>query len=282
MTFFPLFSRLLRKRLSARPGPARRPRPLQFDALEDRLVMSTLFLVNNNAPVDGTHFHRFQDAYNVAAAGDTILIEPGGAAGSVGAGVLGNTLAGGGMKTNTITIDNQNIGAGEWVTVSGAGGKDETMLVKAVKANLDGTFTLWFDANFKNDHGPGSTVTTEGQLGIDRPLTLVGDTIAPPAEITSDFLMPEHSHDIHMVNLLFDADHQLMFAAGAHHNEVQGCTIPTLSEFVGPGAGNGDNLYIGNTLVHATINGDATIQGNDVIVGNHFHGYGGLWVQENR
>src|SRR5262249_10890979 len=153
-------------------------------------------LVDNNTPVDATHFHRFQDAYNVAAANDTIQIEPGAFAGSIGAGVTGNGLGGGAKNTSTITIDNPNIGAGEWIMVKGGGGLDETVLVTAVTVNPNGTSTLSVAGPFAYDHsGPGAFVKTEGKLGIDRPLTLRGDPNVQGQPnflglVTSDIMMP--------------------------------------------------------------------------------------------
>src|SRR6476646_2695473 len=79
---------------------------LAVESLEERMVMSTYYLVPNNAPVDATHFHSFQAAYNHAAAGDVIQIQTGATAASVGANVQGAGLAGGAKGTNTITIDN--------------------------------------------------------------------------------------------------------------------------------------------------------------------------------
>jgi hypothetical protein len=287
-------SRRLRPSLLRLVGraPRRRPRATGagvrpcLEALEDRLVLSTLFLVDNNTPVDNTHFHRFQDAYQVAAAGDVIQIEPGAAVNSVGAGVAGNRLDGGKAGFNTITIDNPNIGTGEYVTVTG-GLFDESRVVTDVQANANGTYTLTLNAAFATDHkDPGVLVKTQGQLGLVKPITLQGDPlVAGFGQVTSDIQMPADSHDLTFARLEFVSDHKLSFEAGAHHNRVLTCTVSYLTEAVG--AGNGDNVYNGNTLICAIINGDPTKVGNDQITNNHFHGSGGgvgigsLYVQNN-
>src|SRR5262245_28907623 len=69
---------------------------LTVESLEDRMVMSTYYVVPNNVPANGTNFHSFQDAYNHAAAGDVIQIQTGASAASVGANVKGNGILGGG------------------------------------------------------------------------------------------------------------------------------------------------------------------------------------------
>jgi hypothetical protein len=288
MSFFSLFSRSKRKGLSARPAPVRRPRRLQLEALEDRLVLSTLFLVDNNTPVDATHFHRFQDAYQGAAAGDTIQIEPGAAVSSVGAGVAGNRLDGGKVASKTITIDNPNIGTGEYVTVTGSLPQfDESGVVTDVQANPNGTYTLTLNAKFSFDHtGAGVVVTTQGQLGLVKPITLQGDPlVAGLGEVTSDIQMPVNSHDLTFARLEFTSNHKLYFEGGAHHNKVLDCTVSFLTEATG--TGNGDNVYNDDTLICAVINGDPGKAGNDQITSNHFHGSGGgvgvgsLYVENN-
>src|SRR5262245_39120969 len=85
----PFFRRSSMKSLSlrsrARPAPPRTR--LRLEALEDRTVPATLYVVVPGTPLDATHFTSYHDAYQQTAPGDTIQVEPGAAVSSVGAGV---------------------------------------------------------------------------------------------------------------------------------------------------------------------------------------------------
>src|SRR5262245_60953666 len=97
---------------SRRPSRPAMLRPrLALEALEDRTVLSTLFIVPGGAPTDSTHFLRYQDAYEAAEAGDTIQVEAGTTINSVGTGVQSLRISGGAAGTSSIEIGSSSIGA---------------------------------------------------------------------------------------------------------------------------------------------------------------------------
>src|SRR4051812_24884365 len=67
-----------------------------LEPLEDRVVLSTIFVVPANASIDATHKHTVQEAITVAVAGDTVLLQPGisSAAGTISVNVANLTIAG--------------------------------------------------------------------------------------------------------------------------------------------------------------------------------------------
>jgi hypothetical protein len=78
MRFVPRFLRRRSlKRPTRQPLPRRRNSVLRIEALEDRVQLSTLFVVPLAQTTDGSHFHSLTEAEFVAASGDTIQIEPG-------------------------------------------------------------------------------------------------------------------------------------------------------------------------------------------------------------
>src|SRR5262245_43817479 len=89
------------KMTPSRPTRAARRGRLCVESLEGRTRLSTLFISPNITAPNATHFHRFQDAYQAAKAGDVIQVEPGAAVKSVGDNFVGVRVAGGAVGTKT-------------------------------------------------------------------------------------------------------------------------------------------------------------------------------------
>jgi hypothetical protein len=266
-------------------APARRRFRPTCEGLERRDVLSTLFLVADSVPRDPTHFHSFQAAYSAAQNGDVIQAEPGAAAiASVGAGVVGNGVLGGKIGTFTITIDNPSIGAGECVIVQGGGGGAEQQLVlSAVRIGSGniGDVKLTFSAPLYYDHsGSGATVTTLGQLGISKAITLQGDPNYAPFVVSSEMVLPPDTSNVVFNNLDFIDRKGLWVNSGHQSITVENCDVTQLWMLGGPGDAN--DLITGNQFtIYAAINGDPEGITADVITNNLFAGVSQFYMQFN-
>ncbi len=270
--------KLCRHRPTAPAG--RRFRPV-LESLEDRDVLSTLFLVPNSVPVDNSHFHSFQTAYQAAHAGDVIQVEPGAAVSSVGQGVSGHWLSGGAANTNTITIDNPNIGAGEWVEVNGGGGSAENYLfVLSAQPTGQGGVTLTLNQTLTMAHNGGATVTTLGELGIAKAITLQGDPNDPQAVVASPLETPAGTANVVFNNLDFTNPQGLVLDAGHQNITVENSTVSFLQMSIG--AGNANDVVTGNTFTGgAVVNGDGAGLAADRVTDNRFTGSGFLYMINN-
>jgi hypothetical protein len=277
------------KKMSQTRGPRSRPADrrvrLAFESLEDRRVMSTLFLTPSSTPLDATHFHRFQDAYQAAKNGDIIQVEKGAVVQAV-PNVVGQVVAGGAVGTQTVTTNNLQIGAGEWVNVDGGPNFDRTnYFVTDAHVNSNQTVTLTLNTPLVLAHnGAGATVTTVGTLGMAKSITLQGDPTQPLAFVNSDFEIPAATHQVTFKHLQFLGFHSLALDQGAQNDTVENCTIFSVGEGIGPGAGNGGNVFDHNVLGAANLNG-VNGQGGDRITNNVFTGArntaGGLFLTNN-
>jgi hypothetical protein len=242
--------------------------------------MSTLFIVPVG-PQNATHFHDFQSAYQAATTGDVIQVQHGASVSSVGAGITGDRVSGGAINTNTITITNARIGAGEWVTVATPNVGSEDMLVQQAQRDAQGNVTLTFSQNLGLDHtGGGTTVTTKGELGIAKAITLQGNPHQAQAPVTSGMELPSGAAHVVFFNLRFtnkegltvDADHQWI--------SVVDSTLPFLA--MGIGEGNAYDLIKGNHITGAAvINGDGDALTADQVINNRFTGSGNLYMINN-
>jgi hypothetical protein len=252
-------------------APAERRFRPALETLEERDVLSTLFLVPNSTPTDASHFHSFQTAYQAAHAGDVIQIEPGSTVSSVGQGVSGHWLSGGAVNTNTITIDNPNIGAGEWVEVNGGGGSAENYLfVLSAQPTGQGSVTLTLNQNLAMAHNDGgATVTTLGQLGIAKAITLQGDPNDPQALVASPLELPAGTSNVVFNNLNFTNPQGLVLDGGHQNITVENSTVSFLQMSIG--SGNANDVITGNTFTGgAVINGDGAGLTADRVTDNKF------------
>jgi hypothetical protein len=262
--------------------------------------------------VNASHFHSYQDAYEVARNGDVIQIEPGASAASVGKNVVGTSLAGGLAGTQMIIVNNLSIKAGEWVDINDGVNDDQDFVTAAEITNsylrLPGASTgpammLTLERPFSSTYNYGATVTTLGELGSAKAITLQGDPIKGLGRVASDFLVPpplpgfsagsapsrltfkrlqfgQHRLDLQPgangVIITGCSMAEVELEPGAHGDVVTKSAIWRLFEDVGaPGSGNGDNLFSHNHLGTAVINGDGEEGGNlggDQILDNIFAG----------
>jgi hypothetical protein len=259
---------------------SRRIRPT-LESLERRDVLSTLFLVPTTTAVDATHFHSFQSAYQAANVGDTIQIEPGASASSIGAGVQGHRLAGGAINTSSITIDNTNIGAGEWVQINGGGGGGEDAFVTAVQQNSPTSETLFLYQPLQMDHtGSGATVVTMGELGIAKAITLQGDPNNAQAVVSSQLETPVNTSGIVFNNLDFSNPQGVLIDAGHQNIHIENSTLSFLQ--MGIGSGNANDIITNDTFTgSAVINGDSAGLTADHITNNHFIDSASLFMINN-
>jgi hypothetical protein len=259
----------------------RRFRPA-LENLEERDVLSTLFLVPTSTPVDASHFHSFQAAYQAAQTGDVIQVEPGATVSSVGTGTIGHWQSGGAANTNTITIDNPNIGAGEWVEVNGGGGGAENYLfVLSAQPAGRGSVTLTLNQTLAMAHdGGGATVTTLGQLGVAKAITLQGDPNDPQAVVASPLETPAGTSNVVFNNLDFANPQGLVLDAEHQNITVENSTVSFLQMSIE--TGNANDVITGNTFTGgAVINGDGTGLTADRVTNNTFIDSGFLYMINN-
>ena len=257
-----------------RPSRLAAPRQrLELELMEDRRVLSTLFIVPAGGPLDSTHFLRYQDAYQAAVAGDTIQVEAGTAISSMGAGVQGFQVRGTGAAagTSSMEIDNSSIEAGELVQVSGGGGADETELVDHIRLGDRGSSTLFFAHPLANAHdGSGGQVTTKGILGIGKQLTIQGDSGAPAA-IAANMEVLSGVTGVTFRNVTYLGFDSLTLDAGSQHTSILDSRLTRVTEVIGPNLGNQGNVLARNVITgSAVMDGDFSITTGDQILNNVF------------
>ena len=275
--FHKLFSGI--KNLGSRRRSNRRPprpsvRPA-LEGLEDRALLSTLFLVPATTPADATHFHRFQDAYGAAVNGDIIQVEPGASVRSVG--IVTAAIAGVQAGANTITFSQrahhpiQTIGPGEVVEVFGGGGNTEEFLVNRaqyiVHHILGAVDSFWvdtvltLDAPFQTPHAAGATVRSEGVLGIEKSITLQGDPSQAPGEVDSNMVVAGLGTQGVSFNHLQFTGHELVIPFSAHSVTVTNSAIGVLSDE------GFNNRFDGNTFGAAALDADNDQFTNNLVTG---------------
>jgi hypothetical protein len=254
-----LLSLLLRSRSSRAAG--QRPR-LRLEALEDRTVLSTLYVVVPGAPLDATHYSNYNDAFQQAAPGDTIQIEPGAAVSSVGAGVQGQRTSGGQVGSTSLTVDNflgagQGIRAGEMVTISG-GGTTTTEDRLVVATQVDGTGlnrTLFFNLALNADHSSltsPATVTTKGILGIDTRLTIQGDT-GVPAAITGDIEVLPSASQVTFQEINYLAVDPLTIDPGSNQTRIVNSFLTRVFTPTAPGGITTDGIVLSGNHIAGNV-----------------------------
>jgi hypothetical protein len=263
-------------------APARRRYRPMPERLEDRDVPTTLCLVPHGVPLNHTHFHTFQSAYQAAQTGDVIQVEPGADVASVGQGVRGKRVAGGAINTPIITIATTRIGAGEWVEIKGGGGGAEDALVLSAHPRGQGDVTLTLSQDLAMNHtGSGAAVTSLGRLGIVKAITLQGDPIDPRAPVVSPLELPPGTSEVVFNNLDFTAAQGLTVDSDHQAITVENSTLASLT--LGIGTTNLDDLITGNTFTGGVlVNGNGGGQAaGDAITDNTFTGAGYLYMINN-
>jgi hypothetical protein len=269
MTYRSLFARFGTKKSSSnRRGASRR---LRLEGLEERTVLSTLYVVPQGTPLDANHFANYHAAYTAASAGDTIQIEPGAAISSVGQGVTGTRIySGGQINSISITVDNPEIGAGELVTINGGGGTEETRLVERSMLDNVGGNTLILNQPLTYEHSgsPGATVTTTGTLGIDKSIRIQGD-LGAPAPIVSPMEVLTGTSGVSFNNVNSTSFDGLTLDSGSKQTRITNSFLTKVAESIGPG--NQGNVLDGNLITgFAIMNGDQNASTADVITNNVF------------
>ncbi len=267
------------RRAGTATPPRRSYRPL-CESLERRDVMSTLYIVPTGSSTNSTHFHDFDSAYQAATAGDVIQVQHHASVASVGAGITGNRVAGGAINTNTITIDNSKICAGEWVTVT-TGNNQDIVLVQSAQGNGQGGVTLTFNQKLGSDHtGAGTTVVTNGELGIAKAITLQGDPHHSQAPVTSAMELPSGTAHVIFNNLDFTNKQGLTVDDNHQFITVEHSTLPFLGMNIG--AGNQSDVLDHDHFTGAVVvNGDGAYLTADRVTNNLFTGSGNLYMINN-
>jgi hypothetical protein len=251
--------------------PRSRPRRLFLELLEERTVLSTLYVVPPGAPLDATHLPSYHDAFQAAAAGDVIQMEPGTAVSSVGAGVVGSReFSGGDAGSISITIDEPSIRAGEMVVLDQGTAAEETRLVEKSLGGGAGGNTLILNQRltFNHNGSPASQVKTLGVLGIDKGITIQGD-IGVPAQIPSQVEVLAGTTGAGFVNVNYSHPFSLEIDNGCKQTRILNSFLTGFSEVIGHG--NQGNVFSGNVMSGGCIvNGDVTGTTADVVTNNVF------------
>jgi hypothetical protein len=258
--------------ISAYRAGRERPRRVRLciELLEERTLLSTLYVVPPGAPLDANHFSSYHDAYAAAVSGDVIQVQHGAAIGSVGGGVVGTRTASGQLNSTSITIDEPSIEAGELVTISGGGGAAETRLVEQNTLDSAGRNTLTLNQPLSNAHDgtPAATVTTTGTLGLDKTLTLRGD-IGAPAPIVSPLEVLSGTTGVFFRNVNSSSFKGLLLDAGSKQTHIVSSFLTRVSEAAG--AGSQGNVLDGNVITgFEALNGDVGGTTADIITNNVF------------
>jgi Domain of unknown function (DUF4214) len=217
---------------------------LAVEPLEDRLALSTFFVVGSGGTVDATHFHTLQGALGVANNGDTINVNPGVAINSVG-----STLAQpSGVATvsqtsspsdSTLVVSNA-VTTGEEVQI-GAGASAETDLVLRSANGPGGQSTLTLKVPLAFTHNVGERIDTIGKLGIGAAVTIVGRAGPSGISVNSPLDVWGVTIGAALENLNFTAGAPIGLLTGSQSTTISSSTLSRLTE-VGGGTNNGHNV----------------------------------------
>jgi parallel beta-helix repeat protein len=232
-----------------RPSTHRQPKILSrarlaVEPLEDRLALSTLFVVGSGGTVDATHFQTLQGALGVANNADTININPGVAINSVGstlgqpsgAATVGQTSS---PSDSTLIVGNA-VTTGEEVQI-GAGASAETDLVLRSTSGPGGQFTLTLKVPLAFTHNVGERIDTIGKIGIGAAVTIVGGAGPSGTNVNSPLDVWGVTIGATLENLNFAAGAPIGLLTGSQSTTISNSTLSLLSE-VGGGTNNGHNV----------------------------------------
>ncbi len=265
--FIGLLTRPGTRRSPIREASTRRPRRrlrLEIEHLEARTVPALLTV----GP--GLAYAHIQDAISIASAGDTIQIEPGA---QTAAFPIGSASLAAGSATGASTIQTRNSGgntqiqAGEVVRLDpGVPGLDELAIVNLVVNNNSNTATstLMLAAPLQFAHASGATVTTTGNLGLAKNISVVGDQAFTPSGLPE--LGPLYVADttaVTLSNLNLNTVTLLGSGTSITNSLVQGNIVNQMA------MNNGAPVPVGGTLgvVESTTSG-----GGDFLKGNTING----------
>ena len=260
------------RRDTRRPS-SNRPRPqarLGLEPLEGREVLSTIFVEPSTYPIDASHVHTLQDAFNIAAANDTIQLEPGihaaasnSYSGSDAAVALKAATT---LGATSISVD-RYVGAGEGIRFS-APGNIENALVTKVSPGPGNLFTLTLKDPLLATHAKGQRVDTTGLFGIAQPITLQGDGSISTASIDSRIAISVKATPVTLRSLLLPNGVQT--DSGVTGMTIRNCTVKDVS-----GGFNGAaNIFRENTITGSAFlfGTDSSTPSMDQVVNNRFMG----------
>jgi hypothetical protein len=270
-----------RRRPRARPG---------VEALEDRAVPATLFVVPPSGVLDTTHFNTFQDADQVAQANDVIQVEPGAAISSVGTVNAAFLVAGGQAGSTSITVVESTIKAGEMVEISGGTGDPNTthpedLLVVSTKVDSAGHNILNLDQPLIFDHSQSSGTVSAGKvtilnrLGINKALTIQGDT-GVPAAITSAVEVRRGTSGVIFEGVNYTSPSPLRLDLGAKQISIRNSFLTSFQ--VQGGTGNQGVVLSGNVFTGPVFfGGNLAAPSASQVLNNRFIGSATLSVEDD-
>jgi hypothetical protein len=254
---------------------------LEFDRLEDRTLLAT-FTVGA-----GGNFLTLQAAITAAAAGDDLVILPGGASLGTGTGasaVVGAFAAG---STQITLAANAGYQIGDVVSVTPAGGFQEFLTIKSVDAANKITFTTATRQAFAG----GEAVVEQG-TGITKQLSISGDPganrpdLTPVGAANTLFISSGVTGvSISNVDVGFAGGSNLTIDQGSSKNTITNVGVTTLTDNPYPNAKVATTTNGQNTISFSTIGAGLVVNGNttgtatnDVIANNNITNFAGIGV----
>jgi hypothetical protein len=262
-------------RRNPRPSSDKRRPFLALEALEERTLLSTFYVVPSGTALDSTHFASLQGALGVAVTGDTIQVDQGASLNSVGSTLSqGNGIAALSAAANPSDLSisvNAPVPPGEEVQI-GTGATPETDLVLASAQN-GSDFELTLKAPLSSAHASGERVDTIGRLGIGLAVDIIGQHGPGIAAVYSPLDIWGVTLGVTLSNLTFGGNAPLTLLNGSQSTTITDSTITQLTE-QGNGTNNGHNDVEENI-----VTGPVSITGNnsgtptaDVFYANHIAG----------
>jgi hypothetical protein len=248
---------------------------LGVEGLEDRTLLSTLYVEPLGYPLNSTHVLTLQDALGAATDGDVIIIEPGTAIRSVGA-KAGIASLGAAAAAGATSVTSSNyVPAGEVINI-GTGATAETDLILTAAPAPGGQFTLALKSPLAHSHASAENVDTVGDLGIGKSIVLQGDPVNGQATVSSALHVWAGTSGVTLQTLTFNGT--VTLEAGSSGTTIQNDTFARSTQVklveVGGTSQNGNNV-IRNNMIGANVSLAGNTSGtatSDQVLFNQFLG----------